>query len=169
MIEHLGLTFRSDYYYIKRSRVVQRIIFDNRTFFAKFERIDKPLTEVLIAQHLRDEITIAASLLDDKGCTRYILFEYKGQESGRFMALLRYFCKSGDLGEPLFYKIKKADKLEAFIKVEPMPIAAAEKTGKWLDQKLKEKMNKSWKMLPLTTLPPSYNIVTLPIEKIESW
>ena len=60
------------HYWQKSDSVVDKISFKGRTFFNKFEKIDKTLTQSVINQHLKGEITVAHSLVDAKGIVENI-------------------------------------------------------------------------------------------------
>ena len=53
----------SDHYWLKHENVVNKIDFKGRTFFNKYERVDKTLTQAVIDQHLKKQITVAHSEL----------------------------------------------------------------------------------------------------------
>ena len=153
------------HYYIKRSSIVEKILFDNRTFYAKFEHIDEPLTPLIIKQHLNRQYTIAVPLLKDKH-TNYLVIEYKGEEYQRFYHLIKYLLKTLEITDYSIYEGNDIERLQVFIKVDNITLEEADKELNKLSELLKEKMTKKWKCLPLLSLPESYNIVTLPYKEI---
>mgnify|MGYP001765940719 CR=1 FL=1 len=54
----------NDHYWLKHDSVVNKIEFKGRTFYNKYERIDKTLTQAIIDQHLKGQITVAHSLIN---------------------------------------------------------------------------------------------------------
>ncbi len=155
------LAFDTDHYYIKRPRVVDQIQFDNRTFYAKFERIDEPLTPLLWQQHLDKQYTIAVPLLKE-GQTEYLVIEYKGDEYQRFYHLIKHLFATLDITEYHIYQGKDEERIQVFVKVPSLPLKEADAKLCELSNALKQKMTKKWKCLPSMNLPEAYNIVTLP-------
>jgi hypothetical protein len=153
------------HYYIKRERVVAKIPFGNRTFYAKFERIDAPLTPLLLQQHLNRTYTIAAPLLQE-GKTNYLLIEYKGEAYQRFYYLVKHLMQTQQITEYALYQGKTEDKIQLFIKVKKLSVAEAEERLEILSSILAEKLDKAWKCLPSVTLPEAYHIVTLPYKQL---
>ena len=153
------------HYYIKRNSIVEQIVFDNRTFYAKFERIDEPLTPLLFEQHLQREFVIAAPLLEE-GYTNYLVIEYKGEEYQRFHHLIRHLFSALEIESYHIYQGKSEERLQVFIEVERLPLEEADRRLKKLSNMLKQKLTRKWKCLPDSSLPEAYNIVTLPYKKL---
>ena len=148
-------------YYIKRPSIVEKITFNNRTFYAKFERIGEPLTSLVIKQHQDRQYTIAAPLLKDNH-TNYLVIEYKGEEHERFYHLVKHLFKTLGIIDFYVYEGRNAERLQVFIEVSHMTLKEADSKLQTLSDALKEKMVKKWKCLPSASLPEAYNIVTLP-------
>lgn len=155
-----------DHYYIKRNTIVEQIQFDNRTFYAKFERMNEPLTLLLLEQHLSRQYTIAAPLLKDNS-TNYLVIEYKGEEYLRFQHLVKHLCTSMAIEDYAIYQGKDIERVQIFIHVDHFSLEEADATLQRISNALKEKMTQKWKCLPSLSLPEAYNIVTLPYQKIE--
>ncbi|MFT7879672.1 MAG: DUF1882 domain-containing protein [Sulfurimonas sp.] len=153
------------HYYIKRNSIVEQIPFNNRTFYAKFERIDDPLTPLLLEQHLQREYTIAAPLLKE-GYTDYLVIEYKGEEYQRFHHLIKHLFSALQIEHYHIYQGKSKERIQVFIRVEHLSLQEADKRLKELSEMLKEKLTKKWKCLPDASLPEAYNIVTLPYKTL---
>lgn len=154
-----------DHYYIKRNTIIEQIQFDNRTFYAKFERVDEPLTPLLFEQHQNRQFIIAAPLLKDNR-TNYLVIEYKGEEHKRFRHLVKHLFKTMHLSDYYIYQGKDIERLQVFIAVDRLPLQEAEVQLQTLSDALEEKMTKKWKCLPSITLPEAYNIVTLPCQPL---
>jgi len=161
------LEFDVDHYYIKRSAIVEKIVFNNRTFYAKFERIEEPLTHLILEQHFHREYTIAVPLVKD-GTTNYLVIEYKGEEHQRFYHLVKHLFKTIDLTNYHIYEGKDEERLQVFIRVDNLSLEEADRQLQELSDALKEKMVKKWKCLPSTSLPREYNIITLPYKKLNA-
>jgi hypothetical protein len=154
-----------DHYYIKRNTIVEQIQFNNRTFYAKFERINEPLTPLLFEQHLSRQYSIAAPLLKDNH-TNYLLIEYKGDEHKRFQHLIKHLFKTLNITDYHIYQGKDIERLQVFIRVKQLNLQEADAQLQILSNALKEKMTQKWKCLPSLALPEAYNIVTLPYNRL---
>ncbi len=166
-ITHLGLRFRVDHYYLKRPRIVEKIRHDNRIFYAKFERIDAPPNDTVVQQHLTGDYTIAFPLLDESKHTDYLVIDYKGEESGRFVALAKAYMHQEKIDRFGLYYGKEKHRVQLFIPVSGIKLEEAEARLKKISELLEKQMSKSWKTLPSSALPRAYNIVTLPYEAVE--
>ncbi|RLA69521.1 MAG: hypothetical protein DRG09_05595 [Epsilonproteobacteria bacterium] len=155
------LNLLESHYYIKRSTIVEQIQFNNRTFYAKFERINEPLTPLLLKQHQDRQYTIAVPLLHHN-TTNYLLIEYKGDEYQRFYHLVKHLFKNLDISDYHIYQGKDVERLQVFIAVSPLTLEEADSKLQHISAALKEKMTQKWKCLPSVQLPEAYNIVTLP-------
>ena len=153
------------HYYIKRNSIVEKITFNNRTFYAKFEHVNEPLTPLIIKQHLNRQYTIAVPLLKDNR-TNYLVIEYKGAEHQRFYHLVKHLFKTLDITNYHIYQGKDVERLQVFIEVDNLALEVANTKLETLSLALKEKMVKKWKCLPCSSLPKEYNIVTLPYKTL---
>lgn len=64
------------------------------------------------------------------------------------------------------YEGKDEQKIQVFIEVDNITVEDAQSKLDILSENLQQKLSKKWKCLPSTTVPDSYNIVTIPYEKI---
>ena len=165
LIKVFDLFFDTDHYYIKRPSIVKQIRFDNRTFYAKFERIEEPLTPLLLQQHLNKQYTIAVPLLKE-GLTDYLVLEYKGEEHQRFAPLVKHLFGTLGITDYHIYRGRDEEKIQVFIKVNHLTLEEADAQLQAISDKLKQRLTKRWKTLPSTQLPEEYNIVTLPYSPI---
>ena len=160
-IKVFDLDLFDERYYIKRQTIVEQIQFDNRTFYAKFERMHEPLTPLLLKQHQNRQYSIAVPLLKNNH-TNYLVIEYKGEEHQRFYHLIKHLFKTLDISDYHIYQGKDIERLQVFIAVKQLSLEEADSKLQVLSNALKEKMTKKWKCLPSLRLPEAYNIVTLP-------
>ena len=159
------LELYTNHYYIKKNTILDKIKFNNRTFYSKFKYIDEPLTPLLLQQHLSKQYTIAIPLLKN-GYTDYLVLEYKGEEYKRFYHLTKHLFKTIKIDNYYIYEGRSEDTIQIFIYVNHFSIEEAEKKLKIYSDALEKKMVKRWKTLPSSKLPLSYNIITLPYKKI---
>jgi heat shock protein HspQ len=159
------LEFDIDHYYIKRSAIVEKIPFNNRTFYAKFERINELPSELVVKQHSNRQYTIAVPLVKDNH-TNYLVIEYKGDEYQRFYHLVIHLFKTLKINDYHIYQGKDLERLQVFISVKNLSLEEADERVRHFSDALKEKMTKKWKTLPSLNLPEAYNIVTLPYSRL---
>ncbi len=159
------LEFNTDYYYIKKSTIVEQIPFNNRTFYAKFERINEVFTPLLLKQHLDKQYTIALPLLKDNR-SNYLLIEYKGDEYQRFYHLIKHLFNTLGILDYSIYRGKDVERLQVFIPVSKLTLEESHSRLEALSKSLEEKMSKKWKCLPSLHLPQAYNIATLPYKSL---
>ncbi len=156
---HLNLS----HYYVKRRSIVEKITFNHRTFYAKFERIDEALTDTVFSQHLNRQYTIAASILD-QGKTNNLILEYRGTEPSRFYHTSKHLMHTFQIKNYRYYKGKRDNYLQLFIPVEALPLDAADEMVHKISDALEIRLTKEWKCFPDKSLPESYNIITLPYQ-----
>lgn len=160
-ITPLQLNLDRSHYYVKRRSIVEKITFDHRTFYAKFERIDETLSDTVISQHLDRQYTIAAPLLK-QGKTNYLVIEYRGSEPLRFYHTSRHMMQTLQIEEYLFFEGKKHHYIQLFIPVDTLSLKEADENVRKISDALATRLPKEWKSFPDITLPESYNIITLP-------
>ncbi len=160
-ITHLSLDLNRAYYYVKRRSIVERVSFNNRTFYAKFERIDEPLSDMVISQHLNHQYVIASPLLVNNR-TNYLVIEYRGAEALRFYHMSRHLLKVLQISDYHYYEGKKKNYLQLFIPVDRLSLEEADDMVHKISDDLGERLIKEWKCFPDKSLPECYNIITLP-------
>ena len=166
-IKVFDLEFETNHYYLKHPSIVNQIKFDNRTFYAKFERIDEPLNELIVKQHLDKEFVFAVPLLQNN-LTNYLVLEYKGNEYIRFYHLVKYLFVSLEIENYHIYQGKVEDKIQVFIEVDSLSLEEAHSRLEEISNALEQKLSKKWKLLPSISLPIEYNIVTLPYKRVDT-
>ena len=57
--------------------------------------------------------------------------------------------------------------MQVFIEVDDLSLEEADERLREISDALKQKLTKKWKCLPSSSLPESYNIVTLPYKRYE--
>ena len=161
-----NLELFDEHYYIKRDTIVEKITFDNRTFYAKFERINEPLTPLLLEQHLSKQHIIAAPLVKN-GHTNYLAIEYKGDEPERFYHLCKHLFSTLNITDYHIYQGRNADKIQVFLEVDNLSTKEAQERLAPISDALKQRITKQWRCLPSTSLPEDYNIVILPYKLLD--
>ncbi|MBU1668491.1 DUF1882 domain-containing protein [bacterium] len=163
-IKVLDLEFNSEYFYIQRKSIVEKIIFNNRTFYSKFEKFSTPLTPILLEQHYNNEITLALPLIEND-TVNYLVIEYHQDDWKSFYALIKHLFKTLDIDEYFSYRNHKKE-LQIFIPCANISLETAYKKVENIKLILEFKSKKSYKIFPNSNLPKNYNIITLPSEKL---
>ena len=152
------------HYWQKSDSVVDKISFKGRTFFNKFEKIDKTLTQSVINQHLKGEITIAHSLIDAKGIVENIVIDYNGRDPERFYHKAQLLLREEGYINFTAFNSKTDGHLHVYIHKGHTTLQEAIQLGKMISMKLAAKQPKQWKMFPTDELPNEYNILALPYD-----
>lgn len=164
-IKILDLKFNSEYFYIQKKSIVEKIVFNNRTFYSKFEKVSTPLTSILLEQHYNHEITLALPLIDNDH-VNYLVIEYYQDDWKSFYALIEHLFKTLDINEYFAYRNPKKELLQIFIPRSNTPLETAYKEVENIKLILEFKSKKSYKIFPNSNLPKNYTIITLPSEKL---
>ena len=165
-IHILDLEFSNDHYYIQNSSIVEKITFNNRTFYSKFKKVTAPLTPMLLEQHKREELTVAVSLVEKEEHINYIVIEYHKEDWASFYSLLKYLLKSLEIDNFHAYRNPKKELFQLFISRDKLSLTDAYDEVEKIKHHLELKSKKSYKIYPNRNLPKNYNIITLPLEKI---
>ena len=152
----------TNHYWQKSDSVVDKISFKGRTFFNKFEKIDKTLTQSVINQHLKGEITVAHSLVDSKGIVENIVIDYNGRDPERFYHKAQLLLREEGYINFTAFNSKTDGHLHVYIHKGHTTLQEAIQLGKMISMKLAAKQPKQWKMFPTDELPNEYNILALP-------
>jgi len=160
----LKLKLDRSHYYVKRRSIVEKITFNHRTFYAKFEKINEPLSDTVISQHFNHQYIIAAPLMTN-GKTSYLVIEYRGLEPSRFYHTGKYVMQTLQINDYTFFEGKKHHYIQLFIPVDELPLDEASRSIQKISDALETRLPKEWKCFPDNTLPESYNIITLPYKE----
>lgn len=154
----------SNHYWVKKDSVVNKISFKGRTFFNKFERVDAPLNQMVINKHIKGEITVAHSVVNDRNIVENIVIDYNGRDPERFYHKTQLLLREEGYINFTAYKTKTEGHLHVYIHKGHTTLQEAIQLGKLISMKLAAKQPKQWKMFPNNDMPPEYNILTLPYE-----
>lgn len=154
----------TDYYWIKRDTVVDKISFKGRTFYNKFEKVNAPLNQAVINDHLKGDITVAHSLVNKLSKVENIVIDYNGRDPERFYHKTQLLLREEGFINFTAYKSKTEGHLHVYIHKGHTTLHEAIQLGKTLSMKLSAKQPKQWRMFPNDEMPPEYNILTLPYE-----
>jgi len=164
-INIFDLEFNCEYFYIHSDSIVEKITFNNRVFYSKYEKVSTPLTPILLKQHYNNDVQLALPLIEEDR-VNYLVIEYYQDDWKAFHALIQYLFKSLHITEYFSYQNKKSEHLQLFIKRENILLETAYKEVENIKYLLNLKSKKSYKIFPNSNLPKNYNIITIPQQKV---
>lgn len=165
-IKLLDLEFTTEHFYLQQKSIVERITFNNRTFYSKFQRQEGDITPEMLQQHQNQELSLAIPLIKTNNCIDYIVIEYQQQDWKAFYSLLKHLLKSLHIDEPLAYYNEKKEIFQLFIPQTNLDLEVSYKEVENIKHHLELKYKKSYKIYPNKNLPKNFNIITLPIQKV---
>ena len=164
-IELLDLTFNREYFYIQKESIVEKITFNNRTLYSKFEKTTTTIDNALLQQHYANKISLAIPLIENN-LIDYIVIEYQQNDWKSFYSLLQHLLKSLDvLTFFSYYNIEK-ELFQLFIPKNKTKLDLAYQEVENIKHLLELKSKKSYKIYPNKNLPKNLNIITLPNKKV---
>ncbi|MEA1917823.1 MAG: DUF1882 domain-containing protein [Campylobacterota bacterium] len=154
----------TDHYWQKSSAVVDKLNFKGRTLYNKYEKVDKMMTQNVISQHLKGDITVAHSLINSRGKVENIVIDYNGRDPERFYHKAQLLLREEGFINFTAFKTKTEGHLHVYIHKGHTTLQEAIQLGKMISMKLAAKQPKQWKMFPTADLPNEYNILNVPYE-----
>ena len=154
----------SDHYWIKRDTIVQKVDFNGRVFFDKFERIDQPLNNSIIKDHLDGKIKVAHSLINRFDKVENIVFDYNGRNTERFWHRAQLLLREEGFINFTAYKSKTEGHLHLYVHKGHTTLQEGYQIAKMLSAKLSQKLPREWRMFPTQELPREFNILALPYD-----
>lgn len=152
------------HYWIKRDEVVNKLVFKGRTFYNKYEKVNSILSQSVINQHLKGEISVAHSLINSAGKVENIVIDYNGRDPERFYHKAQLLLREEGFINFTAYKSKTEGHLHVYIHKGHTTLQEAIQLGKMISMKLAAKQPNQWRMFPNGDLPEEYNILALPYE-----
>jgi hypothetical protein len=152
-------------HYWQKTNNTERITFKGRTFFNKFEKVDKMLSAQVMAQHAEKEIVVAHSLIRPGDKVENIVFDYNGRDPERFYHRAQLMLREEGYLNFTAYKTQTEGHLHLYVHKGHTTLQEGYQLAKLLSAKLQQKMpTKQWKMFPDPDVPLEFNILTLPME-----
>jgi hypothetical protein len=164
-IKFLDLEFNSEYFYIQKKSIVEKITFNNRTFYSKFKKYKIPIDSNLLEEHQNNEITLAIPLVEED-FVNYIVIEYQQKNWDLFYSLLKHLLKSLEIKHFQAYINTNKELFQLFIPREQIKLDFVYQEVENIKHLLELKCKKSYKIYPNKNLPKNFNIITLPTQKI---
>jgi len=154
----------SDHYWVKSDTVVDKISYKGRTFYNKYEKVNKPLNQAIINQHIKGDITIAHSLINSRDKVENIVIDYNGRDPQRFYHKAQLLLREEGYINFTAFETKTTGHLHLYIHKGHTTLQEAYQLGKLISMKLASKMPKQWRVFPTQDLPLEYNILNIPKE-----
>ena len=154
----------SDHYWIKRDNIVQKVDFNGRVFFDKYERINQTLTNSVIKDHLDGKITVAHSLINRFDKVENFVFDYNGRNTERFWHRAQLLLREEGFINFTAYKSKTEGHLHLYVHKGHTTLQEGYQIAKMLSAKLAQKLPREWRMFPTQELPREFNILALPYD-----
>jgi len=155
------------HYFRYLGKVRERITYKGRSFFDKYERVDKPLTLQIMNLHSEKKEIIAHDLIrkDVRGeYVENIVFDYNGFDPERFWHRAQLMLREEGFLNFTAYKSKTEGHLHLYVHKGHTNLNEAYQVAKLLDQKLAQRLPRQWKMFPNPDIPREFNILNLPYE-----
>ena len=161
-IEIDDLIFNSEYLYIQRDTIVEKIIFNNRTFYSKYEKVDVHLKEALLEEYKKNKLTLALPLIENE-MVNYLVIEYYQEDWQSFYSLIKHMFKTLNINDYIAYRNPNKEILQIFIIQTSTPLKRANEQVEEIKQILELKSKKSYRIFPNKNSPKNYNIITFPL------
>jgi len=159
------IKMNKSYYFEYKGKIINKIVYKGRTFFDKYEKIDKPITFSLINEHLERKKIIAHDLINHKrNIVENIVFDYNGRDPEKFWNRASLVLREEGFLNFTAYNSKTPGHLHLYIHKGHTTLNEAIQLGKALSMKLASKLPKQWRVFPTDELPLEFNILNLPYE-----
>jgi len=159
------IKLNKSYYYEYKGTIVNKIVYKGRTFFDKYEKIEKPLTLQIMNEHADRKKIIAHDLINrQRNIVENIVFDYNGRDPERFWNRASLLLREEGFLNFTAYHSKTPGHLHLYIHKGHTTLNEAIQLGKSLSMKLATKLPKQWRMFPTDELPSEFNILNLPYE-----
>lgn len=154
----------TDHYWIKRDNIVQKIDFNGRVYFDKYEKVNQTLTNSITNEHLDGKITVAHSLINRFDKVENIVFDYNGRNTERFWHRAQLLLREEGFINFTAYKSKTEGHLHLYVHKGHTTLQEGYQIAKMLSAKLSQKLPREWRMFPTQELPREFNILALPYD-----
>lgn len=152
------------HYWQKRDFGSEKLEYKGKTYFNKFERVDKPLTMQVMSDHQDGKITVAHSLILPNQKVENIVFDYNGRDPERFWHRAQLLFREEGFINFTAYKSKTEGHLHLYIHKGHTTLHEGIHLAKTLSMKLAQRLPTQWNVFPNDQIPPEFNILTLPYE-----
>ena len=157
------IKMNKSYYYEYKGSIVRKIVHKGRTFFDKYEKVNKPITYQVMNDHAQKKIIIAHDLINrQRNIVENIVFDYNGRDREKFWNRASLLLRDEGFLNFTAYESKTPGHLHLYIHKGHTTLQEAIQLGKALSMKLAAKLPKQWRVFPTDELPPEFNILNIP-------
>ncbi len=162
-IETSMIKMNKNYYFEYKGNIVKKIVYKGKTFFDKYEKIDKPLTFNIINEHLERKKTVAYDMINrQRNTVENIVFDFNGFDTEKFWNRASLLLREEGFLNFTGYNSKTKRHIHLYIHKGHTTLNEAIQIGKALSIKLSAKLPKQWRVFPTDELPGEFNILNLP-------
>jgi len=159
------IKMNKSYYFEYKGTIVNKIVYKGRTFFDKYEKIDKALTFQVMNEHIEGKKIIAHDLINRRrNIVENIVFDYNGRDPEKFWNRASLMLREEGFLNFTAYHSKTKGHLHLYIHKGHTTLSEGIQLAKTLSMKLSQKLPKQWRVFPTDELPPEFNILNLPYE-----
>ena len=152
------------HYRQKRDGLSEKLDYKGKTYFNKFEKVEKPLTMQVMSDHQDGKITVAHSVILPNQKVENIVFDYNGRDPERFWHRAQLLFREEGFINFTAYKSKTEGHLHLYIHKGHTTLHEGIHLAKTLSMKLSQKLPNQWNCFPNDSVPPEFNILALPYE-----
>jgi hypothetical protein len=157
------IKMNKSYYYEYKGTIVSKIVYKGRTFFDRYEKVNRPLTFQVMNEHAEGKIIVAHDLINrQRNIVENIVIDYNGTNPERFWNRASLLLRDEGFLNFTAYHSKTPGHLHLYIHKGHTTLNEAVRLGKTLSMKLTAKISKQWKVFPTDELPEKFNILNLP-------
>jgi len=156
----LQLLESASHYYLKLPAIQEKIVWNERTFYSKFRRIDRsPLSDLEDGRLAADSRLYLPLLEEGKG--RYLAIEYSGADPKAFLQALEYLGRHLETGPVIRLTGDERGAVFLVTAEEKSTADTLHRLGEKFSRLLATRFQKAWKILPDPAIPESYNVYPL--------
>ncbi|BDQ28171.1 DUF1882 domain-containing protein [Helicobacter ailurogastricus] len=156
------IKMQTGFYYSLKPGLGQRVTHMGRCYYDKFERVEAPLTSMLIQKHWKKEITIAHALVLPNNKVENIVFDYNGRNPERFYHKAQLLLREEGFINFTAYESKTPGHLHLYIHKGHTQLSEGQHLARTLSMKLAQSLPNEWRTFPNNDLPLYFNILVLP-------
>ena len=151
------------YYFEYKGKIISKVSYKGRTFFDKYEKIEKNLSLQIMTEHIEGKKIVAHDLINRKrNIVENIVFDYNGRDPEKFWQRASLLLRDEGFLNFTAYNSKTPGHLHLYIHKGHTTLSEAIQLGKALSLKLASKLPRQWRMFPNDEMPSEFNILNLP-------
>ena len=155
------------HYWQKRDGASEKIEYKGKTYFNKYEMIDKTLNLQVMNDYSDGKCVVAHSLILPNQKVENIVFDYNGRDPERFWHRAQLLFREEGFINFTAYKTKTAGHLHLYIHKGHTTLPEGIHLAKTLSMKLSQRLPVQWNYFPNDQIPPEFNILNLPYDVYE--